>query len=619
MTTNKKPNPLSNAANLVTSPLRSLTDPVKKVCYPRLEAHWEEKYKRRFPRHALKLLIFDFILLVLASALAVALVLVHTALPEILFPRAVSLTIREPAALESGTATELLIEFTNGSDHLVHEAELLFETEGQFVFDDERINEPDKDTDSATGRSFELGDLPSQATGTLAIPGWAFVPPGQNLPIMIKLSYWEPGRANKTVNSIYYELPVSDSPFDIKMNLPDPLMNDTVNAITVDYANAGTETLRNATVRFSPPPGFRITGARPRLSRNGEWRLGDLPAEANGRLTVYGILKPKATPSFTATALAEATDGLLRPMNELRLNADAVTTGFNLTHDVFGLTTLVPGQIVPAKIKFTNSGEQIVTNLTIRLQADSPYLPAPDETPIWNADSTAQLQSLAPGESGEVSVDLQLVEYLSQEELLSENNPTLTVSATAEYTLADQPQRTFRTDSEVTVLPISTKLLVDAAALYYTQSGDQLGLGPWPPQVGETTRLWVVVSIENGPNTVRDAVLTANLMPAAEWTGKTSVSAGRPLAYVASDRKLIWEIGDLPAFTGGHLPRATANFEIEITPTEDDLAQTLKLLDHIIIEGEDNFTGGTVRATGTTVTTKLRFGPAEALGGMVTE
>ncbi len=224
---------------------------------------------------------------------------------------------------------------------------------------------------------------------------------------------------------------------------------------------------------------------------------------------------------------------------------------------------------------------------------------------------------MEPGESGSLTATLQLVKFRSQKDLAGATNPSIRIMATGEYELANEPTRTFHADSAATDLPISTMVEIDAAALYFTQAGDQLGVGPIPPQVNETTRLWIVLTVENGPNALRNAQLTATLLPDADWRDRTSVTSGKPLAFVASERKLIWNIGDIPAFAGGHLPRATANFEIELKPGEDDLGKVLQLLDHIIIEGEDEFTGARVTAVGELVTAAVRFGPDDAVLGEV--
>jgi hypothetical protein len=207
----------------------------------------------------------------------------------------------------------------------------------------------------------------------------------------------------------------------------------------------------------------------------------------------------------------------------------------------------------------------------------------------------------------------------TSDELKGNNNPSVKITAVAEYSLEQTSARVFRTDSGISNLPIDTLIKIDTATLYHAPFGDQLGLGPIPPRTEKTTRLWIALSVKNGHNPVRNARLTATLMPKILWLDKTSVTLGHPLAYVASERKLIWEIGDLPAFAGDFLPAATANFEIELTPTLDDIGQILKLIDYIKVEGEDVFTGTRVRAEGEAATSAVKIGTEEARLGKILE
>jgi len=608
-----KPNIFIGTLNVIAGPIRTLIDPVKKVCYPPLEEHWDTRYKNRFPKHARKLLIFDLVLWVLASALAVALVLVHTVLPPVTRISPVSVELSEPQTLTAGQPTELTIRYVSGSDELVRDAKIIVETKEDFVYTDETAAQ--KTTNETLRHVLHLGDLPAQASGDIHLPGIAYGTPGSTLPVLVQLTYWESGQAERTVNSVYYQIPIDDSPLQLSLEFEEPFMNDTVNQIRIDYENTGDEILRDARIAFIAPNDYRLTGARPPLGPDKEWRLGNLQPAATGSITVYGVLRSGAPPSFAIRATSTAPDDINRPLNEVRLNADAVSTGFVLSHDVSGHTSLRPGQSTDVTIRYANHGDQTIKNAEIAITASGDFLADEDIYPF----TFDVIDVIAPGESGELHAPLRLATTRSQEDLNGEINPTISVTTSAEYSIEDNPARTFRTDSGVSNLPVSTTLTIDAASLYFTQAGDQLGVGPIPPQVDKTTRLWLVITIENGPNAVKNAQLTASLMPDATWTDKTSVTSGRPLAFVESDRKLIWNIGDLPAFVGGHLPRATANFEIEVAPDEKDAGEVLKLLDHIYIEGEDAYTGAKITAKGELITTSIRFGPEEALNGAVIE
>jgi hypothetical protein len=256
--------------------------------------------------------------------------------------------------------------------------------------------------------------------------------------------------------------------------------------------------------------------------------------------------------------------------------------------------------------------------MMVTLNVTGKYLEDEDKFPVvWTAKTNPELALIAPGAGGMLTAKIKLSAIKTSNQLDGLTNQTINFSSTAEYSVDGMPTRTFHTDSGITEIPISTFLNVDAVALYYSADGDQLGIGPIPPQVNENTHLWIAVTVKNGANAIHDAQLRATLMPAATWSGKTSVTTGRPLVFIASKRQVIWEIGDLSAFTGDLLPHATANFEIEIQPNESMIGLVPLILDSLIIEGVDDFTGERVSAKGDGVTTAVRFGSPKAQQGLI--
>lgn len=613
-----KPNVIINSLNVFAGPVRSFMDPVKKVCYPRLEAHWETKYKKRSPKHAGKLLAFDLALLFMASALAVLLVLVHTSLPPIISPGLVTASLPEPQTLPIGESSELVIEYQNNQGKLVQDARIVLETPDSFVL--ARTDALESSRNRVNRQVFELGELPANSSGQITVPGRAYGTPDSTLPVTLKMIYWEGGRAADTVIYGYYSIPLVDSPLALDISFSEPFMTDTVNRITVSYENRGDAELSNTRVRLKTPDGFRVVGAEPYLGSNMTWQPGNLSPGQHGTLAVYGILTDGAAPDFAVTATVDAHEQEALKVNRAGRNAHAKSTGFVLTQDLAGLTSLRPGQEATVTVRYANRGEKIIRNVAVNLDAEGAYLaesyPAPEE---WTADGYAELEKLEPGADGEFTATVRTAEYRGPEELNGNSEPHISVTSHADYSLSGDDARMFRTQTGTIDLPITTSLNLDTAALYFTEAGDQLGVGPIPPKVGKVTRLWAVITVENRHNPVSDAVLTATLMPGVTWTGKTSVTSGKPLAYVPSERKVIWQIDEIPAYAGEHLPSATANFEVGVAPDENDAGSVLELLDHINIEGKDAFTDLRVTASGEPVTTAIRFGEEESLVGKVVE
>lgn len=129
--------------------------------------------------------------------------------------------------------------------------------------------------------------------------------------------------------------------------------------------------------------------------------------------------------------------------------------------------------------------------------------------------------------------------------------------------------------------PISTPFTVHAAGRYYAASGDQIGVGPLPPRVGETTKLWIGLRL--GPTTadLSNVRVRVQLAPGVSVTGRDALPDGG--SFSQSDTELIWNLGFLPADSDG----ASASFEIQITPTEAQKGSVPVLITAVNAEGVD--------------------------------
>ncbi|MBI2551954.1 hypothetical protein HYW17_01470 [Candidatus Uhrbacteria bacterium] len=105
---------------------------------------------------------------------------------------------------------------------------------------------------------------------------------------------------------------------------------------------------------------------------------------------------------------------------------------------------------------------------------------------------------------------------------------------------------------------------LETEALYFSKEGEQLGRGPWPPKVGEETRLkvfWRVAGAGAG------VVVGGKLGSHAEWTGFAPQAQG--LSYEPATRMVRWNVRCQMSEVKCD---DSAVFEVAITPTAQQLA-----------------------------------------------
>jgi len=112
-----------------------------------------------------------------------------------------------------------------------------------------------------------------------------------------------------------------------------------------------------------------------------------------------------------------------------------------------------------------------------------------------------------------------------------------------------------------------------AEARYYALTGDQLGVGPLPPVVGEKTTYWVVWSIGPFSSNLKDVRLVAALPPGVAATGKYSsaVSGG----FDFSDTTVGWRAAELK-LAGAE--KTNVAFEVELRPRAEQVGSAAPLL-----------------------------------------
>ncbi len=113
-----------------------------------------------------------------------------------------------------------------------------------------------------------------------------------------------------------------------------------------------------------------------------------------------------------------------------------------------------------------------------------------------------------------------------------------------------------------------------ADAEYTSPSGDQLGVGPNPPRVGEETRYWIFWRVGPVQSSLRDLTASAMLGDRVRPTGNVALPDGG--TSDVSGRTITWT---LPAIgsDAGHA-EASFGFEVAIQPQQGDIGKRLTLI-----------------------------------------
>ncbi|MDD5251658.1 MAG: hypothetical protein PHT12_03410 [Patescibacteria group bacterium] len=607
--------------NVFSGLTQPFADPMRKVCYEPFQTHWEERYRKRYPRHGGKLLILDLTLLAVFGALLVGGLFSYFVLPIFPQPQIVSLTVLSPQKVVSGQPTDFIISYRNETGSPLASAELKVNLPEGFVPDEPAGAQEENAAantaaptnvqgEETTSQTFPIGDLKPFGQGEIRLKGTIFLPIGLKTTLAAEFIYWREGESSPTRQAVYNEWLIEDSLLDVGLRTEDEILRGRQNSFAVTYVNNG-DTPIDAVIRLTTPDDFVLTGAQPTMTGANEWRLRGIEPGARGSIDVYGILRANgargAEPNFTVRGYL-LRDGSRYLTQETRQSVATLTTGFEIGQEVAepaGSTSLKPGQEVAVTVRYRNGGDQPIENLKITVQPTERYVAmTPDEQLAWDKETTPELRKVAPGTEGEITAHFRVRPDINPELIGADPFPLMEIKTYAEYSTPEQPTKPVHAEAAALTLPITTDLQAHAAAFYYTQDGDQVGVGPLPPRVGQTTKYRIVLQALNSTNAVHDARLEAVLPPGVEWTGVFSVTQGEPLVRLPVENRIQWEIGEVAAgATGPAAP--TASFEVSLTPTPNEVGTVPTLLKDIVISGLDAVTDVKVRGMAPAVTADL--------------
>ncbi len=625
--------------NVIAQPLRNVYDPIKKVCYEPLAAHYEERYKQKFPKHHSKIFVLDVALLAIIGALAVFWFFANTLLP--LFPVAplVSISVLAPKSLTSGESADFVIAYDNNSPKTLHCAELRIRLPEDTVLP-EIPPAVEKGTTCVVDRSaglrllvdadeprvhvVPLGDIGPEGRGVIRFKAKAYGSSESTKVMETELTYWEEAATAPSRVSSRDEWQVTSSALALTITVPKGVSRGYSQAVAIGYANRGSDVLPNAAVRLSPPEDFVVTGSEPAPTARNEWDLGTIEPGAEGSIAVYGYFRAtpgplRAAPTFAVRGYTDTDQGGRVLAELVRENADPGAADIDFSQEIAepaGRQTLEPGETVRVKIRYRNSGQKTLNDMRVSVDPGAAYVNSPSPATLaWDAKSNPELAEVKPGDSGTLEASFAVNEAIGQGDV-GEDEPSLHVSSRASY-VADDVTKPVLIDTQAADLPIATKLGLQAAALYYTKDGDQLGVGPLPPKAGQTTKYRVFLTVTTTTGAADGVTVDAYLPPNVEWTGHASVTAGDALDYFPSTGRVRWNINHVPAFADGTGTRVSASFEAAVTPTKAEVGSVPPLVRSAAVSGTDAATGLKLRTTAADVTTDLPYDQRAAGKGAV--
>ena len=270
-------------------------------------------------------------------------------------------------------------------------------------------------------------------------------------------------------------------------------------------------------------------------------------------------------------------------------------------------------------IAFANKGEATLNNVSIMMVLDSEFLDwtsLVDEnmgkergnTIAWTSDEIPTLERVEVEDEGVIDFSIK-VSHFSENDLAKDfqiisysqyNISSIEKLGDISTSSMDTSGDDLDNRSNTIVSRINSDLKLKEEIRYFDANNMPVGTGPLPPQVGEKSSFKVYWTLNNNLHELRDVQISSILPEGVWWDEKNRTSVGN-ISYEEDTKKVIWQIGRLPITVF----RADAEFNISITPREEDRNKIMVLSTGAKTEAVDDKTGDTIERITSAKTTKL--------------
>jgi hypothetical protein len=397
---------------------------------------------------------------------------------------------------------------------------------------------------------------------------------------------------------------IKSTPLTFELDMPSKAESGREVSFSLNYFSNADWPLSNLRAKIEYPPGFEFSSSQPQALEKTEWDLPILNKAEGGRIQIKGTLSGDVGEQkvFHAT-LGIWRNGEFILLKEANKGVEILQSSISVFQQINGSSQYVAkaGDSLHYEIFFRNLGTQpfqnlfLVVTLTGRpfdfqtIKSEDGQFNAGDNSLVWDWRQVQKLSFLGQGEEGKVEFWINLKNDWEQTSSQDKN------FSVKDKVIISQVTQEFETK-------ISSRTEFSQKGLFQDEVFGNSG--PYPPEIGETTTFTVTWQVKNYYNDIRDAKVKARLAPRVKLTGMIFPEDAR-LTFDSQSKEIVWELGDLQPGTGVLGPAPNVSFQISFTPEITQRGETALLMSNVILTGDDEWAGLSLRVTAPDLNTSL--------------
>jgi len=527
-------------------------------------------------------------------------------------PPQISIEFQKPDEVLAGQSFDLGVVVYNNSDKTIQNANLSILIPEGFAFVE---NDPNQKMVKVN-----IGDIAPSSFHKETFKIIAFSDTLSLKKINAELDYKIEGSKIAFQGSASTDLNIGQSLFDVFVSSPEKVFSSENFKITINYENKSKENLNDLFLKVDYPATFKFVDANPKpTSESNLWSLANVNSNQKGQIEITGSLvgQEGQNSNFKINILKNISGkkySLVSKDYNITLSKSNLSLNVILNNDYNYIAS--PGETLAYVFKYKNNSNTPLENIVLKANfigemfdfqtaQTNGYFDSLTNTFIWNAASMPSLSLLGPGQSGEISLRIKLKDKFP---ISNENNKNfvLKVNATIE-----SPTVPPDVSSEKTIASYEAEnkvrgnVLIDAFGLYRDPVWKILNKGPYPPKVNQPTQYTIHWRIQNYANDISNVKISSFILPGTTYTGVFKSNIDIKPEYNKDSGLFSVSIPFIPANRGVINDPIEIVFQVENTPSINQIDKDITLLSQTKFEAQNEFTGENISLSMPEVKTDL--------------
>ncbi len=524
--------------------------------------------------------------------------------------RGLDLSFEAPEEILSGAPFDLRVNFSNNSGDVLEDARLtLTLPEGAAFFG------------ADSQKNIDIKSLGNVGAGSLIQENYkiiVFSPTETLKEFRAAINYSPSALGARFDKSKSAAIEVKSAGITVDLDMPDEIVSGEEFTTRVVYKNVSEVDFSDLELKIEYPPSFSFSDSSLEPDENNNiWRLGDLRQNSEGEFTFTGnLIAAEGDALEFRTYLSVNAFGQTYPVNENSSQTVISSSPLSVTVHLNGDPNYLAksGDNLNYTISYVNNTDTTLNNVKIsaqlvgemfditQLQTQGLFRSA-DQVLSWDSSRVPALARVEPGSAGVVNFTLKVKDNYPVRSF-SDKNFVLKVDVTAESpSSSGGGSRVFSKAKLET--KVAGKVAIDMKAYFRDAESGILNKGSLPPRVGQPTNFTVHWIVKSFSVDALNMEMRGSLGNNVRLVGVPKSNIGSAPFYNQESNEVVWQIERLQANQGVIGSPVEAVFQIEATPTSENIGTYMPLVGPLTLTALDAFSGIELTASDAAVTTAL--------------